>query len=684
MKARDDERSALRIRAEAVLAGREESAEPDGREMKDLLHELLVYQTELEMQNDELRRARAEIEASRNRYIDLFDFAPVGYLTLDERGIITDANLSGSVLLGTEKRSLVGAPLSAYVAPEYHSRMFSHLRAVVSDGTRQTCELRMEKPDKTGLAVLLESMRVADATDAPLIRCAVIDITARKKAERERGMLAEAVESLVDGVIIMSVEGNILYTNPAFLRLCGHQKDAILEKECRVVAGGLCGNDLYGFIKNALATGEYSSTRLTDIVADNGTVTYEASASPIKDELGDVGRWVIVVHDVSARVTMERRLAQAQKMEALGTLSGGIAHDFNNTLAAMIGFTELVKDDLPAGSREEHHLERVLEAGLRGRELIKQMLTFTRKSDHEKRPFRLSPVIQETLGLVRAATPSTIAIKLDIASKSGVILGDPVQIQQVLMNLCTNATHAMGDRGGTLGIELSDFRVSPSHKKADNMEPGPYLKLTVRDTGAGMTPDIVDKIFDPFFTTKRPGEGTGLGLSVVMGIVKQYRGYITVRSEPGHGSVFTVCFPKITGEAAAGVAVGDEPVPTGSERILFVDDEEFLAEMGERLISGLGYQVTARTSSNDAPALLKDDPFRFDLVITDQTMPDMTGLELAREVLAIRPDVPVIMCSGFSHVVDADGAKAAGIRAFAMKPLTKGEIARVIRKVLDG
>ena len=378
---------------------------------------------------------------------------------------------------------------------------------------------------------------------------------------------------------------------------------------------------------------------------------------------------------------LEQELRQAQKIEALGTMSGGIAHDFNNILAAIIGFTELLEGHTSEGSRDAHHLHRIMEAGIRGRELVRQMLTFSRKAEQEKKPLALSSIVKETVKLLRATTPSTIGIRVN-ASKEALVLGDPTQIHQVLMNLCTNAVYAMQEKGGNLDIELSDYTVSPSNGDPQGIAPGLYVKLIVRDTGTGIPADIMDKIFDPFFTTKGVGEGTGLGLSVVHGIVKQHDGSITVISELGKGSTFTVYFPRITGDLKADALHGDE-TPTGSERILFVDDEEALVEMGEDILAELGYEVTSRMSSRDALGLLEEDPSRFDLVITDQTMPEMTGVDLAKEILALRADMPIIMCTGFSHTVDADKAKTAGIKAFAMKPLTKKEIARTIREVLD-
>jgi PAS domain S-box-containing protein len=402
---------------------------------------------------------------------------------------------------------------------------------------------------------------------------------------------------------------------------------------------------------------------------------------PVIDEKGTISKWFGTCTDIWEIKRVEAQLRQAQKMEALGTMGGGIAHDFNNILAAIIGFSELLEGNVAKGSREARHLHRVLEAGIRGRELVKQMLTFSRKAEQEKKPLLMSSIVKETIKLLRATTPSTIGIKVN-ASNEALILGDPTQIQQVLMNLCTNATHAMQEKGGSLDIELSELSVSPSKGNPHGIDPGLYVKLAVRDTGTGIPADIMDKIFDPFFTTKKVGEGTGLGLSVVHGIVKQHDGYITVESETGRGSTFTVYFPRITGGPEADALHGDE-IPTGSERILFVDDEEALVEMGEDILAELGYEVTSRMSSREALALLKSDPSRFDLVITDQTMPEMTGVELAKEVLAIRADMPIIMCTGFSYVVDADKARAAGIKAFAMKPLTKREIAKTIRKVLD-
>jgi two-component system CheB/CheR fusion protein len=404
----------------------------------------------------------------------------------------------------------------------------------------------------------------------------------------------------------------------------------------------------------------------------------------VKERTGELKEaYEQLVQETKGREHIEAQLRQAQKMEALGTLTGGIAHDFNNILAAIIGFTEVVRDHIADGDHDRRHLDRVLEAGLRGRELIKRMLAFSRKTEQEKKPVLLGGIVTETVKFIRSSTPATISIRLDVKNEPGMVFADPVQMQQVVLNLCTNAVQAMREKGGVLDVEVSDRTVDESEGVRRAMKPGLYVKLAVRDTGAGISPSIMNRIFDPFFTTKKVGEGTGLGLSVVHGIVHQHEGYIFAESEAGSGSKFTVYLPMVEAELS-GEDLTEHPVSSGTERVLFVDDEELLAEMGRDMLEDLGYQVTVTTSSSEALALFRTDPGRFDLVITDVTMPEITGVELAREMLAVRADIPIIMCTGFSHLIDADAAKAAGVRAFTMKPLTKREIAKTIRTVLDG
>jgi CheY-like chemotaxis protein len=333
-------------------------------------------------------------------------------------------------------------------------------------------------------------------------------------------------------------------------------------------------------------------------------------------------------------------------MEAVGTLTGGIAHDFNNILAAIIGFSELAIDKSPEGSPARRLMERVFAVGLRGRDLVKQILAFSRQAEQEKPPLKLVPVLKEALKLLRASLPSTVDIRTNLQGTLGFVLADPIQIQQIVMNLCTNAAHAMRRTGGTISIDHTAFSFSSREDAPEStMSPGFYARLSVMDTGVGVAPEILDHIFDPFFTTKVAGEGTGLGLSVVHGIVASHGGAITVSSEPGKGSTFTVYLPKLLQEQSRDFASGGSPIPRGHERILFIDDEEELAAMADEMLTDLGYRVTSKTKAREALALFRLDPSRFDLIITDQTMPEMTGVDLAKEILAIRADMPIIICA---------------------------------------
>jgi len=380
---------------------------------------------------------------------------------------------------------------------------------------------------------------------------------------------------------------------------------------------------------------------------------------------------------------LEARLQRGQKMETIGTLAGGIAHDFNNILATIMGFTEISLYNLAKDTTLYNNLQQVLQAGWRAKDLIKQILTFSRPSSLKREPVEVKLIVNEALKLLRASLPSTIKIHRDIQSDA-LVLADPTQIHQILMNLCANAGHAMRDTGGVLKVKLVNVELDADFM-ADHpdMQPGTAINLTISDTGCGMPAQVLDRIFDPFFTTKETGEGTGMGLSVVHGIVRAINGAITAYSEPGQGSTFKVYLPVI--EKRLEPQLSDvEAVPTGNERILFIDDEPALAEIGKQTLETLGYDVTTRTSSIEALELFKTGPDRFDLVITDMTMPNMTGDILAGELMRIRPEILVILCTGYSARVNEQQALAMGIRAFVWKPVMTGEIATTVREVLDG
>jgi PAS domain S-box-containing protein len=379
---------------------------------------------------------------------------------------------------------------------------------------------------------------------------------------------------------------------------------------------------------------------------------------------------------------LEAPLQQAQKMEAIGTLAGGIAHDFNNILSAVIGYTEMALVKVSEETPIQHYLQDVLTAGHRAKDLVKQILTFSRQAEQEVQPVQVKLIVTEAIKLLRASLPATIKICRNIQSEK-TVLADPTQIHQVLMNLCTNASYAMQEMGGILEISLTDVELDDDIiAKNTDIEPGPYLRLTVSDTGLGIPAEVMGRIFDPYFTTKVKGDGTGLGLAAVHGIVKDHGGAIKVYSEPGKGTTFHVYLP-VTERKAKPTTKTDESLAFGNELILFVDDEKPLVDLGKRMLEGYGYEVTARTSSIEALELFKVNSEKFDLVITDLTMPNMTGKELARKVLHVRPDIPVILCTGFSEMITEESKKALGIREFLMKPLTMHGLAGTVRKILD-
>jgi signal transduction histidine kinase/ActR/RegA family two-component response regulator len=387
--------------------------------------------------------------------------------------------------------------------------------------------------------------------------------------------------------------------------------------------------------------------------------------------------------EIDERRQTEEQLRQSQKMEAMGTLAGGIAHDFNNLLAAILGFTEMAAEDVQDRPEVGKSLRHVLTSAMRARDLVKKILAFSRKTSYERGPLSLVPLIEETVQLLRASIPATIVIKLSMTASSDTILASASEVQQILMNLATNASYAMQDKGGILEISLTDIDAetdSPA-PAAEGMS-GNCLQLIVKDSGIGMGPEVMKRVFEPFFTTREVGKGTGMGLSVVYGIVKDLQGVITVESEQGLGSTFRVSLPK-----AKTRPVEEQPhavqLPRGRERILFVDDEDMLVEWGRAVLEKLGYTVEGATDSNEALKTFSSDPDQFDLVITDHTMPSMTGVQLSRELVRTRSDLPIILCTGHSETVSPEIAKEAGIREYLMKPVAKGDLAAAVRRALD-
>lgn len=485
-----------------------------------------------------------------------------------------------------------------------------------------------------------------------------------------------------DGVYVYRADGTILAVNTLAHQQLGYTYQELLQMNLHDIDAAAVISGIFGVSNDGGDSSWPHSSRRLLVRKDGYSEPVEIKTNPVKDE-PDI--FVAVVRSVNQEISLERQLQQALKMEAIGTLAGGIAHDFNNILAVILGYGQIVKDQLPKDSATVKDVDQIINAGIRAADLIKQILTFSRQGTDEFKPLRVQYLIKEILRFLRASLPSTIELEKNIDPNCSVVLADPSQIHQVLMNLCTNAKHAIGDNTGTLYIGLSDQdipvpEVLPSHPL---ISPGRYVVLTVSDDGHGMDEETMCRIFDPFYTTKGKDMGTGLGLAIVYGIIRNLKGDITVNSRPGEGTEFNVYLPAVD-VACENIVVNDKDVVLqGDERILVVDDEAVICITLKRMLEKEGYNVTTCSSSLEAATKFREHPDSFDLVITDLTMPDMTGLELAREIVAFNNNLPIILMSGFDYNVNKKRAVDAGIRDYLTKPFTHRELAVMVRKVLE-
>jgi PAS domain S-box-containing protein len=655
----------------------------------------------------ERKKIEDALSQSESTLRSVFLAAPVGICIMKNR-LYESANVFWCESFGYPEESVIGqSTRMLYENDEEYDRVGQVLYTHLREWGLASTETRLRRSDGVFRDVILTAalLRADDPTPGTVV--IIQDVTNIKQAEEALRAERERLISILDGIpvptLVIDRNRHVLLWNSNNEVYTGIAKEEVLGKplDLSPLFRGKVSPTLAelimemgdeeliakfgrrGLRKSEVQPQTFESTGRIWINEEEKIVVVQAAR--IIDINGKVVGAIQTAQDITDRTRLEVQFRQAQKMEAIGTLAGGIAHDFNNILSAVLGYTEMALEEPKINDRLRRCLEQVFKAGERARDLVKQILSFSRQIDERPRPLRISPIIKEVLKLLRASLPTTIKMRQDIQTEPDAVLADPTQIHQILMNLCTNAAHAMRGIKGELKVSLVPVNVEPPDELVihHDLSSGRYLRLTVSDTGAGIDNEIIGRIFDPFFTTKELGEGTGLGLSVVYGIVKNYGGTITVQSEVGKGTEFNVYLPLLTEVEDKHEAKIESPIPGGKERILFVDDEAGLVELTTSKLRGLGYDVVGRTSSLEALELFRARPDSFDLVITDMTMPNMTGSELAQQLMRLRSDIPVILCTGFSEVITPEKARAIGVREFIMKPIVQRQIAEAIRRVLD-
>jgi PAS domain S-box-containing protein len=551
---------------------------------------------------------------------------------------------------------------------------------------RFVVEFKMKHKDGHWIDILSRAEAVFNDKDQAIrIVGTHTDISERKRTEEELRESEERnrqiLHSSLDGFWRVDHQTRLIEVNDAYCRMSGYSREELLTMAVRDVEALETTEAVAARTKHII---KHGSDRFTTSHRRKDGRIFEVEVSIQYRPSKDGGEFVVFLRDVTEKRHLESQLRQAQKLEAIGTLAGGIAHDFNNILGAIVGYSEMIRDDLAPESPSIHGINQVLKASHRAKDLVKQILAFSRQVEDQKIPVYPAVIVKEAITLLRSSLPVTITIEQDIDPDAGSVLADPTQFHQIVMNLCTNAFHAMEVKGGRLTIALQNIILSQDDLAAEpDLQPGKFVQLLIKDTGEGIPLEIRERIFDPFFTTKEVGKGTGLGLSMVYSIVKRSGGSITCDSRIGEGTEFRIILPALEGQR---VQDNGSPERTlhGKEHILFIDDEEMLAELGEAMLKRLGYHVTTRRNSLDALTTFQNQPDTFDLVITDQTMPGITGVDLARHILQIRPQMPIILCTGYSSQISEETAKAVGIKGFAFKPITKKDIGELIRTILDG
>ena len=653
--------------------------------------ELEASNQQLEASLEQLRASQSDIRQARDFMENIFQAAIDGLIVTDIHGAIVMANKSIEHMLGYDRRELIGRHVSevSYDQEGYHDWSLHMMQELAERHFVDHFETMLKRKDGAGCFIEFNSRHFQNEKKENIGTVfSLHDVSARKEAEQKlrksRDFLEDVFRATPDMVVVTDSRGDITAVNEAVRKVLGYSPEELVgqstatlipqDYNSRQEAIGMMGDF---FEKGYIDNREFNLRK-----KDNTLCAVEWHSILEKDDQGNITGSVGVLRDCTARKKMEQQLRQAQKMEAIGTLAGGIAHDFNNILTAISGFSDLSLQATQDATLK-NYISYVIKAANRAKDLVRQILAFSKQTEHEMRPVLVAPLLNEALKFLRASIPSSIEIKQNIACDTYVVFADPTQMHQVIMNLCTNAGHAMREKGGVLsaGLDALELDETLINKTYDGLNPGRYLRLTVSDTGHGMTSDVVEHIFEPYFTTKEKGEGTGLGLAVVHGIVKSHNGMVIVISKPGQGSTFEVLLPLMAMESQEPVA--DLPSRRGTgESILFVDDEHDITIMVRTLLEGLGYRVTTTTIPQEVIELIGRNSTAYDLLITDKTMPGMNGFELAEAVFVLAPWLPVIMVSGLVQNEDTGKALKTGIKEFLVKPFQVYELAAKIRSSL--
>jgi PAS domain S-box-containing protein len=652
------------------------------------------------------KRAEEALKESQQQLADIINFLPDATLVIDREGKVIAWNRAIEEMTGVRALDMLGKGNYEYSLPFYGERRPILIDLVLKPQEEIETSYTIIERIKTGLVgeAYVPALRGSEAHllgTASILRDSqghvvgaiesIRDITERRRVEdalaRAEAKYRGIFENALEGIYQTTVVGRFISCNPTFACILGYDSPEEILHTITDIAQQLYVNpeQRAELLRLLDERGTAKKFEVQFFRKDKSVAWLVLNVRGVRDERGQLTYLEGIAQDVTESRALESQLRQAQKIEAVGTLAGGIAHDFNNILGIIMGYAEIAELDLSSDSKVKRSINEVLKATRRARDLVRQILTFSRKTEQERKPLQITPIVKEATKLLRASLPTTIEIRqqIDLWGGNDLVFADPTQIHQVLMNLATNAAHAMRENGGVLRVNLSSVHFdSPDLGKPMELSQGEYIKLTVEDTGHGMDRRIIDRIFDPYFTTKGPGEGTGLGLAVVHGIVKNHGGAITVNSELGKGTAFHVYLPRLEGDETL-EKEGFTSMPRGNETILLVDDEEALVNAVKQMLEHLGYKVTATTNSAEALHLFVQRPEQFDLIVTDYTMPKMTGTDLAREIMQIRSNIPIILCTGFNERISEKSAIEMGISALIMKPVSLRNIGEKVRKVLD-